>query len=426
MGEPTDTINLAAEGFSAKDDAYTAGAEAARDALDGLGDTSPGVLLVFAAIRFDHEALLEGIASVAPGIPLVGGTTAGEISGHGVTSDSVVILALKSGPLRFIAGVGTDLSRDENAAVRQMAEQMFSARQHSDAYSLLVFPSGLGCNVLKTIDGLYDSFGERFEIAGGYPGSNDFYQPAYQYLNGKVYTDAIVGVLVCHDEDCRIGIGICDGFESMGNSFRCTSSCGNILKEFDDTPALKLYREILGEERSARIPEVFVEYPFGLIDENASSAGKTYFQLRYGLRANEDDASISLTATIPQGSRVTLTAGSRRDLIAGVKNAVRQAVSCLGDYKPEALLMFSCIGRSIVLGRHREEEVTVVKKIFGDDVPLAGFYSFGEIGPIDKTIPHLASAKYHNASVVVWILGSRPDQHRSDDDGISRQASLTF
>ncbi len=425
MGESTDTISLAAEGFSARDDAYAAGAEAARGALDGLGDTSPGVLLVFAAIRFDHEALLEGIASVAPGIPLVGGTTAGEISGHGVTSDSVVILALKSGPLRFIAGIGTELSRDENAAVRQMAEQMFSVKQHSDAYSLLVFPSGLGCNVLKTIDGLYDCFGERFEIAGGYPGSNDFYQPAYQYLNGRVYTDAIVGVLVCHDEDCRIGIGICDGFESMGNSFRCTSSCGNILKEFDDIPALKLYREILGEERSARIPEVFVEYPFGLIDENASSAGKTYFQLRYGLRANEDDASISLTASIPQGSRVTLTAGTRRDLIRGVENAARRAALYLGDYTPKALLMFSCIGRSMVLGSHLGEEVSVVKKIVGSDVPIAGFYTFGEVGPIDKTVPHLASAKYHNASVVVWILGSRPDQRRSDDNDISRQASLT-
>ncbi len=397
----------AAVGSSANDNAFAAGAEAARQALEGLAGSSPGLLLVFGSSRFDQQALLEGIVSVVPDIPMVGGTTAGEISLKGISPDAVVIMALGSEHLRFRTGIGTTLSRDEEAAVREMSGQMFSGSLPDDAQTLMVFPSGMDSNVLRTIDSLRDCFGERFEIIGGYPGGEGLFQETVQYHNGKVYTDAIAGVLICHDDDCCTGTGVCSGFESIGNSFCCTSSEGHILKEIDNQPSLDLFREIVGEERYSRLPEIFVEYPFGLIDESASTSDITYFQLRTGIMANTENKTIVLTAPIPKGSRVTLAAGTCQDLIAGAENAARDAVMCLGeDYEPQAAVMFSCIGRVKVLGRRLEDEVESVRNVIGKEVPLAGFYTFGEVGPINKKEPRLASAKYHNVSVVIWVLGT--------------------
>ena len=67
--------------------------------------------------------------------------------------------------------------------------------------------------------------------------------------------------------------------------------------------------------------------------------------------------------------------------------------------------MFSCVGRKIVLGRRIQEEIDAVQQCIGQDVPLIGFYTYGEIGPIDKTKKELLSVKFHNETVVLWVLG---------------------
>ncbi|MBM3436274.1 MAG: hypothetical protein FJY07_08690, partial [Bacteroidetes bacterium] len=73
--------------------------------------------------------------------------------------------------------------------------------------------------------------------------------------------------------------------------------------------------------------------------------------------------------------------------------------------KPKAIMMFSCVGRKLILGRRTQEEVEAVQRILGKDVPLLGFYTYGEIGPIDKLKKNLKVTKFHNETVVLWVLG---------------------
>ena len=116
--------------------------------------------------------------------------------------------------------------------------------------------------------------------------------------------------------------------------------------------------------------------------------------------------SITLAASIPEGRAITLTTASRGDIIKGAKIAAEQARESLGGKTPQALLMFSCVGRKIVLGRRVDEEVAAVRDVFGESVPILGFYTYGEIGPIDKKKKELASTKFHNETVVLWVIGS--------------------
>lgn len=106
---------------------------------------------------------------------------------------------------------------------------------------------------------------------------------------------------------------------------------------------------------------------------------------------------------------MTLTTGSRGDVIRGAHEAARQALKSLGGAKPEAIIMFSCVGRKMVLGRRVQEEVNAVRECIGRDVPIVGFYTYGEIGPIDKTDSGLSAAKFHNETVVLWVLGAMPE-----------------
>jgi hypothetical protein len=157
---------------------------------------------------------------------------------------------------------------------------------------------------------------------------------------------------------------------------------------------------------SKKLPGVCLEYPFGLIDEKVSIRGKEYFQLRCGLSVDHESGTISLAASIPEGSAITLTTASRGDIINGARLAAEQAQESLAGAKPQAVLMFSCVGRQLVLGRRTQEEVSAVRSVLGEDVPLLGFYTYGEIGPIDKMQGELAATRFHNETVVVWALGS--------------------
>ncbi len=392
-------------GKSHLEDSHEAGAEACRDALGKAGGVAD-VLIVFAAMRFDHKALLSGVTAVAGETPMVGGTTAGEISPDGFSEGSVVIMAIRSNVLSLLPGIGLHMSRDEASGAKALIKDISSRSVIDEASSLLVFPNGMGGDGLRVLKGLQEILGGGFEIAGGYLGDDMRFKHTFQYYNGKVYRDAIVGLLVSFRGAFRTGIGVRSGFESIGNSFYCTSSEGNVVKEFDNVSALELYREFLGEERSKRLPGICMEYPFGLIDEGAGSSGIRHFQLRCGLNVDRKKGTITLAASIPEGSAVTLTSGSRGDIINGAREAAQQALASLGVAKPELIVMFSCVGRKLVLGRRTPEEIEVVRKCFGYDVPIIGFYTYGEIGPVDRCVEKLAEAKFHNETVVLWVLGS--------------------
>ena len=142
----------------------------------------------------------------------------------------------------------------------------------------------------------------------------------------------------------------------------------------------------------------------GLIDDKAEIEGYNYFQIRCPVGINEQDKSVVFAASIPEGKEVTLTYSSRSTIINGSKLSAIQAKKTLKG-KARLIMMFSCVARKMVLGRRTDEEVNAVKKVFGKDVPIIGFYTYGEIGPIDKRVPTLRSTRWHNETVVIYVLG---------------------
>jgi hypothetical protein len=263
----------------------------------------------------------------------------------------------------------------------------------------------MGGDGVKILEGLQEHLGTDFEIVGGYLGDDERFESTFQYYNGKVYRDAMPGMLVCGKNGYRTGVGVRSGFESIGNRFYCSASKGNVVEKFDEESALQMYKDLLGEERAQKLPGIALEYPFGLIDQKVSIGDKEYFQLRCGLAVDHSKGTITLAASIPEGSAITLTTASRSDIIKGAELAAKQALESLEGAKPKAIMMFSCVGRKLILGRRTQEEIEAVQKVLGNDVPLVGFYTYGEIGPIDKLKKNLKVTKFHNETVVLWVLG---------------------
>src|SRR3954471_13521503 len=80
----------AAVGHSADPDAFAAGSAAVSAALAG---DDPKLLVVFCSDSYDLPPLLSAISRQAPGTPLIGWTTAGQIAGGRAATSSVVVTA---------------------------------------------------------------------------------------------------------------------------------------------------------------------------------------------------------------------------------------------------------------------------------------------------------------------------------------------
>jgi hypothetical protein len=67
---------------------------------------------------------------------------------------------------------------------------------------------------------------------------------------------------------------------------------------------------------------------------------------------------------------------------------------------PQLVMAVSCVGRKIVLDNRIEEEIEVMKDIFGENTFLFGFYSYGEISPV---VAH-KSCELHNQTISIATM----------------------
>ena len=79
-------------GLSEKEDAFSAGREAALLARRQAKETEADLGIVFASANFVQKDLLEGVTSVTRISPLVGCTGVGEITMRGVETKAVSVL----------------------------------------------------------------------------------------------------------------------------------------------------------------------------------------------------------------------------------------------------------------------------------------------------------------------------------------------
>ena len=112
-----------------------------------------------------------------------------------------------------------------------------------------------------------------------------------------------------------------------------------------------------------------------------------------------------MAAAIPEGATIRLMIGDRDKAIEAAKTAAGVARDQLEGGKPEAIIMFNCMARNKLLGVRCSEENNAVQKVIGDEVPMMGFYTYGEHGPLlgKKGTP----AYFHNETMTLLVLGSK-------------------
>ena len=237
-------------------------------------------------------------------------------------------------------------------------------------------------------------------LFGGAAGDDFLFKKTFSYLDDKVLPSSLVGV--GFTGNFSIGIGVCHGWEPIGLPIKVTKSDGAVLKEIDSKPAIKIYEDYFGKKaeeiRKGPLARMAITYPLGMKIKASDE-----FLVRDPITV-DDQGAITCAAEIPEGSEVNLMIGSKDIAIKAAAKAARIAKEQLKGNAPAAILVFNCIARKKLFGRYADSEINAIKSVLGKDVPLIGFYTYGEIAPFG-IVGKYRKSYFHNETVVIVAIG---------------------
>lgn len=390
-------------GKSKNQDSKKAGAEAAQQAMDQIQSAKPSLAMVFASVRFNQKQVLEGIKSVAGDVPLLGCSDSGEITTDGPDSEAVAVMILHAPEIEFTIDVGKGIKTNSRGAGRQVAENII--KKAKDELSMFIMlPDGLTGNGADIVRGVQDVLGKHFPIMGGSAGDDFKFEKTFEYYNDQVFNDAVVAVGL--SGKFAWGVGVQHGWEPIGLPMKVTKSKGAVLKELDNKPALRIYQDYFGKKADELIREPIARmaytYPLGM-----SVKGSDELLIRDVVIANKK-GEITCAAEIPEGSEVRLMLGDPEKAIKSAKKAAENAKLQLKNAKAKAIFVFDCMARCKLLGQgiRTKDEIDAIQDVLGKNVPLIGFYTYGEQAPLAGDVDSkTCNSVFHNETMTLLVIG---------------------
>lgn len=393
----------AAVGSSSGTDAFQEASNATKQALDSIQESFADACIVFASASYDQQKVLHGVRSAAGDkCVIVGCSSAGEITTLGVSNKpSIVVMALRSNTVVFYGTVGERVKNGPAHAGMEAARSMVQAM--GEVSMLMMFTDVLSGSGGEVIAGALQVVGEKCPIIGGAAADDFAFEKTYQYLNEVAYTGAVVALGI--KGPIKLGVGVRHGWIPIGVPSIVTSAEGTVVHTINNRPAIEMYKEYFGEVakelETEKLARLAITYPLGI-----AVSGYDEMFIRDPLTVLPSGA-INFAAEIPVGSEIQLMIGSENEAIEAAGVAGKDAKSNLGWNKTRAAFIFNCVARKKLLGERVEEEIRVVKKEIGEDVPLLGFYTYGELSPViyKGGLLKRPEPAFHNETIVVCLIG---------------------
>lgn len=362
--------------------------------LRGGDDLSRAQLVLWfgSGSALDNRSQMQMLREWYPDASVIGCSTAGEIAGASVLDDSIVATAMHFEHTRLRTAVEPLQTAAES---EQVGERIARALAADDLAYVLVLAEGIHINGSELLAGLRRVLPTHVPVSGGLAADGARFERTVVCGAGDA-TERRVAAVGFYGDRLKVGFGSVGGWDPFGPERIVTRSKGNVLYELDDHSALALYREYLGPHAS-ELPASGLLFPLALIGADGRRLVRTILAV--------DDAAGSLTfaGDIPQGAQVQLMRANFDRLIDGASQASDEAQRDFGDRAPALALLISCVGRRLVLKQRVEEELDAVQEIVGTDVPMCGFYSYGEIAPFSGFL----RCELHNQTMTVTTFDER-------------------
>jgi hypothetical protein len=362
-------------GRSADPDPVAAAAAATHTALAGGDD--PRLLLVFAVDGQDFGALVAAVDDVSGGVPLVGCSSARELTVDGSTDDALVVIALGGAGFAVSTTAVPDAVEDPRDAGARAAACLGDVADRPHRI-LLLLTDGTIADQPEVIRGAYSVAGAGVPIAGGVTGDAQRPQVPVQFHGRQVHRRAVVGVAI--GSDAPLGLGVRHGLAATGEPMLVTCRRPGRVLGLDGRPAA----EVLSERGEGRVRSLGLHRRVG--------------EANLRMAVLDDDPDGGVQCNVPSGALLWTMRGDRDAMLAASDAACRDAVGALGDHDPVALILFDCTARRDALGADGTAEQVRRIAVHAGAAAVGGFVTDGEIARTH------GPSGFHNQTLVVLAL----------------------
>jgi hypothetical protein len=359
-------------------------------ASDQFNAQNATLVLAFAERTFlEKSRPYQKLKSIYPTAQIVICSTSGQISNTNLVENNLVATAIALEKTKIkVSEIDILLNSDLQVLGNIIKEDLMS----EDLKSILIISEGSFINGTELINELISQTKGDVPIFGGLAGDEYNFEKTIVGLNNDASPGKIVAIGFYGDA-IHFGFGSEGGWSDFGPEREVTQSDKNVLYKIGDQFALDIYKEYLGKYAD-ELPGTSLYFPLSM-KENAKSEPI----VRTILAINEENKSMTFAGNIPVGSMVRLMKGNFDKLIDASYNAAAK-IHKNQNHEPELALLVSCVGRKIVLGNRIEEEIEVVKEVFGDKMLVCGFYSYGEISPTLNKV----ACELHNQTMTITTM----------------------
>jgi hypothetical protein len=332
------------------------------------------------------QKIISAIRDTYPLALFTGCSTAGEIHSDGVLEGTLITTAVKFNSTKIKIFYARFADENESYKAGQALAQQISPE---NLKHLFVLSDGIHVNGSLLTKGISESLPANVRVTGGLAADGDRFSKTF-VLGPVEAEEKLVSAVAFYGSNLGIQSGSLGGWDPFGPERIVSKAAGSVVYELDGKPILELYKTYLGEH-AAGLPASALLFPLSVrISENGE------YLVRTVLGIDEAASSMRFAGDIPQGARVRLMKANFNRLVDGAGKAAEFATQG-GKVSPGLALLISCVGRKLVLKQRTEEEVDAVREIMGEKTRIAGFYSYGEISPVNGFM----ECSLHNQTMTV-------------------------
>jgi hypothetical protein len=325
-----------------------------------------------------------------PNATIITCSTAGEIISNEVMDDAIIATAieLEKTRTRTCAINIANFNNSAEAGAYIVHQLLADGLMH-----IMVFADGQLVNGSELANAMNNAHNRPISISGGLAGDNGRFEKTLVGLNDNIKPGNIVAIGF-YGSNIKIGHGSKGGWDPFGPERKITKSVDNVLYELDGKPALDLYKQYLGELADG-LPGTGLLFPLSIKVE-----GQNEPLVRTILGVNNEDGSMTFAGNMPEGTYARLMKANFDRLVDAAAEAAAHSLEKLDDNNAELAICISCVGRKLVLDQRIDEEVESVRDVLGQNAVIAGFYSYGEISPMERN----SKCELHNQTMTITTL----------------------
>ena len=373
-------------------DGREASLQATHLALNRLGAVAPGVGIVISSHQYQARDVASGAASLLGNVPLIGFSTTAGFTDDGLHTHSVVVAVLSADDLEASSHWLPGYAQSS----RETASQLNMLVPEKEKQNIVFFADGFNGDAEQFCSSVSQN---NFHIVGALSSGDLHTGNTYQIAGSQNGAGALSALMF---SGLHMGVGHAHGWDPVGGQMRVTRSRGFWLRTLDARPASETYAELFGfparEWSFPPLNHMARLYPLGMEQGDE-------LVIRSPIRV-EADGSFRMNASVRDGADAFVLVGSRISCQKAAHEATQQALRELNGVKPAFALVLVDIAWQMLLKATPGAEITAVQDIIGEDVPIAGGYTLGQIVPgVEDTPP-----EFLNQHIVVILFGEEKEK----------------